>query len=96
MSEEEQLTEHGRLLKDYLESKRRLDALQSEIDRTATQLRDVAAAFRAGKDLERDFDLDRLFDRKRLAALQADLVEVRTRKINLQGRLRFLGLEQVE
>lgn len=96
MSEQEELAARDRILTDYIDVKRRLVALQDEARRRGESLRQVATALIAGAALPPELDLEFACDVVRIRAVLVELVEAEVKKRKLQGRLRTLGLEQVD
>lgn len=91
MSEEEQLVEHGRLLKDHVELKLRIDALAGAAQRLGELFHALAGALLYGRALPADFDFTSC-DADRAQSLLAELAEARERLQVMQARLRQFGL----
>lgn len=95
MSEEEQMTALGRLVRDAAESKRRLAVLQHELSRVSMAFSGAASAL---TDFLRDPSQDPatmvrdLPNAEKVAALLVEFQEERTRHLDLQARLAMTGI----
>lgn len=95
MSEEEQMTALGRLVRDAAESKRRLAVIQHELSRASMAFSGAASAL-AGfiRNPNQDpatmaWDLP---NAEKVAALLVEFQEERTRHLDLQARLAMTGI----
>jgi hypothetical protein len=83
----------GRAVTEYLETKDRTAVLKAKLDWGARQFHDLARALRSGAELDKDFDLDILFDAGGWAAAQRELAETERLLANHGASLKALGIE---
>src|SRR5271165_6260829 len=90
MSRDEELSATGRMLEDFLAAKRKLAALEQEVERTSQRFRAISDALKKGEPLDRRELVD-LFDAEHVLALSTDLQNAMDHKRNLLARLKAFG-----
>lgn len=86
----------GKLITDYIEAKQRLEALQAEAKNLGNRLREIGnGLFQHPDKVTPETDWLTLLDSGRVTKLVKDLSQTAVKKVDLQQKLKALGLDTV-
>ena len=96
MSNDDAMRAQGQLVNDYRDAKTNLVRLHGEASNIGRNLVELGRALEENQEHPVRMDegeMKKLLDATRISALMQEITEVYHRKLNLEGRLREIGLE---